>query len=91
MGAWVKYEYLNDFPGKCPYVKDKDTNNWFAVVGNFGLKTENITVKSVQDGPSGPWWDYYDNTQTYSGMDFSITLNPGEYKILTTKMTQSAE
>ena len=91
LGAWVKYEYLNDFPGKCLYVKDKDTNNWFAVVGNFGLKTENITVKSVQDGPSGPWWDYYDNTQTYSGMDFSITLNPGEYKILTTKMTQSAE
>ena len=83
-GTWVKYEYLNEFPGKCLYVKDSLTDNWFAVVGNFGLKEENITVKSIDYGPSGPWYDYNNNQITYSGMDFAITLKPGEYKILTT-------
>ena len=84
-GAWVKCEYMNDWPGRCLYVKDKNTENWFAVVGNFGLTEENIVVKSVDYGPSNPcWYDYADNDITYNGMDFSINLKPGEYRILTT-------
>lgn len=84
-GAWVKTEYLNDSPGKCFYVKDKNSENWFAVVGNFGIEEASITVKSVDYGPNNPlWYDYEDPNTTHQGMDFSITLKPGEYKILTT-------
>ena len=75
-----------EWPGRYLYVKDSKNDNWFALVGNFGLEATNIYVGGPGDVEKKVerWYEYKDKSKSYDGNNvFSIYLQPGEFRILT--------
>ena len=65
------------YPGK--YIYGSTGGKHFAVAGNFGKGSQTITVDPPVDGPFHNW---FDSTETYSGDKFDIVLKEGEWKLL---------
>ena len=90
-GCWVRLyadtdEGDKEWPGRYLYVKDSKNDNWFALVGNFGLEATNIYVGGPGDVEKKVerWYEYKDKSKSYDGNNvFSIYLQPGEFRILT--------
>ena len=90
-GCWVRlYADTDDgdkeWPGRYLYVKDSKNDNWFALVGNFGLEAADIYVGGPGDVEKkvARWYEYKDKSKSYDGNNvFSLYLQPGEFRILT--------
>ena len=90
-GCWVRLyadtdEGDKEWPGRYLYVKDSKNDNWFALVGNFGLEAADIYVGGPGDVEKKVerWYEYKDKSKSYDGNNvFSLYLQPGEYRILT--------
>lgn len=89
-GAWVRLYADTDegnveWPGRYLYVKDKDSDRWFAVVGNFGVDAADIYVGGPGDGVTvSRWYNHYNRSESYDGTSmFKIWMQPGEFRILT--------
>lgn len=89
-GAWVRFyadtdEGSVEWPGRYLYVKDKDSDRWFAVVGNFGVEKADIYVGGPgEDITVSKWYNHFNRSESYNGNSmFSITMEPGEFRILT--------
>lgn len=52
----------------------------FAVVGNFGSVTEEISITLPTNNT---WYNYFDRDEKYSGGNQTITLKEGEFRLLT--------
>lgn len=52
----------------------------FAVVGNFGSVTEEISITLPTNDT---WYNYFDRDEKYSGGNQTITLKEGEFRLLT--------
>ena len=64
------------WPGR--YIFCEADGKTFAVVGNFGNSTQNITVELPS---AGTWYNYFDSDETLNGAKHDIRLKQGEYKL----------
>lgn len=90
MGAWVRLyadtdEGSTEWPGRYLYVKDNESDRWFALVGNFGVEPADIYVGGPGEGITvSRWYDYSNRSLSYDGNSlFKIYMQPGEFRILT--------
>ncbi len=85
-GCWVQLFARQDeeWPGRYLYVKDSETDRWFAVVGNFGVDRADIVFGGPENyhGGSNTWYNHFDRTATYTTGQ-TISMDAGEYLLLT--------
>ena len=89
-GAWVRLyadteEGGAEWPGRYLYVKDKNSDRWFALVGNFGVEAADIYVGGPGEGASvSRWYNSQNKSEQYDGTSmFKINMAPGEFRLLT--------
>jgi hypothetical protein len=89
-GAWVRLyadteEGGAEWPGRYLYVKDRNSDRWFALVGNFGVEAADIYVGGPGEGASvSRWYNSQNKSEQYDGTSmFKIHMAPGEFRLLT--------
>ena len=64
----------------------ESNGNYVVAVGNFGLATMNANITFPK---TGTWYDYFaETTFSVTSTTMSISLQPGEYKLLTSRQMQ---
>ena len=84
-GCWVHFfaRQNEEWPGKYLYVKDSQSDRWFAVVGNFGTESNGIVLGGPENYTgSNTWYNHFNREETYTTGQ-TIDMAPAEFKILT--------
>lgn len=76
-------DYTLNVSGLTKSIVLRDTSMDVVIVGNFDITSKSITPQFTQ---TGTWYEYFTgNEKSVTNTSESITLNPGEYRLYSTK------
>ena len=74
---------------KIQLTNDSNSNEFITIIGNFGVTTQSINPTFQQ---TGTWYEFFTDTQvTITNTSEVISLNPGEFKLYSTKNFSEAD